>query len=99
MSKTARVYYNNILAGSLIEYDGGYKLLYHEDYLVDESAEPISLTLPLQKEVYHSFTLFAFIPTAMPRKCAIIGNDLYLVGCSDRIFGKTKIAVGKISVK
>ncbi|WP_343671294.1 hypothetical protein [Chitinophaga sp.] len=39
------------------------------------------------------------IPTAMPRKGVVLGNDLYLVGRSDRMFGKTKIAVGKISVK
>lgn len=39
------------------------------------------------------------IPTAMPRKGVVLGNDLYLVGRSDRLFGKTKIAVGKISVK
>ncbi|MBW8685266.1 hypothetical protein [Chitinophaga rhizophila] len=39
------------------------------------------------------------IPTAMPGKGVVIGNDLYLVGRSDRAFGKTRIAAGKISVK
>lgn len=39
------------------------------------------------------------IPTAMPRKGVVLANDLYLVGRSDRLFGKTRIAVGKISVK
>lgn len=39
------------------------------------------------------------IPTAMPRKGAVFGTDLYLIGCSGRLFGKTKVAVGKISVK
>ncbi|OMP74992.1 hypothetical protein [[Flexibacter] sp. ATCC 35208] len=39
------------------------------------------------------------IPTAMPRKGVVLGNNLYLVGRNDRMFGKTKIAVGKISVK
>ena len=38
-------------------------------------------------------------PVAMPRLGAAIGKDYYMVGKEDRIFGKTKIAVGKISFK
>lgn len=38
-------------------------------------------------------------PTAMPRKGSIIGKDLYIIGKTDRLFGKTKLAVGKISSK
>ncbi|WP_343689959.1 hypothetical protein [Chitinophaga sp.] len=39
------------------------------------------------------------IPAAMPKKGAAFGNDFYMVGRADRVFGKTRIAVGKISVK
>jgi hypothetical protein len=39
------------------------------------------------------------VPTAMPRLGALLGNDFYLVGREDRIFGKTKIAIAKISLK
>ncbi|WP_440134714.1 hypothetical protein [Chitinophaga sancti] len=39
------------------------------------------------------------VPTAMPKQGAVIGNDLYLVGRTDKMFGKTRVAVGKISVK
>ncbi len=38
-------------------------------------------------------------PTAMPRLGAVLGNSLYLIGKEDRVFGKTKIAVGKLTVK
>ncbi|NIG52852.1 hypothetical protein [Chitinophaga sp. Cy-1792] len=38
------------------------------------------------------------VPTAMPRLGAVIGNDMYMVGKSDRWLGKTKIAVAKISI-
>lgn len=41
----------------------------------------------------------ADIPTAMPRHGAVIGQDMYIVGRTDRLFGKTKLAVGKISSK
>ncbi|SEW21937.1 hypothetical protein [Chitinophaga arvensicola] len=38
------------------------------------------------------------IPTAMPRLGAVIGNNMYIVGKTDRMLGKTKIAIAKISV-
>ncbi len=38
------------------------------------------------------------VPTAMPRLGAVIGNDMYMVGKTDRMMGKSKIAVAKISV-
>lgn len=39
------------------------------------------------------------VPTAMPRLGSVLGNDFYLVGKEDRFFGKTKIAIGKISLQ
>jgi hypothetical protein len=39
------------------------------------------------------------IPTAMPRLGVVIGNDMYLVGKTDRTLSKSKIAVGKITIK
>ena len=38
-------------------------------------------------------------PTAMPRLGVPIGKDFYLIGKDDKVFGKTKIAVGKVSFK
>lgn len=38
------------------------------------------------------------VPTAMPRLGSYIGNDMYMVGREDRLFGKTKIAVAKITL-
>ncbi len=38
-------------------------------------------------------------PTAMPRLGSVIGNEMYMVGKEDRIFGKTKIAIARINVK
>jgi hypothetical protein len=39
------------------------------------------------------------VPTAMPRLGSVLGNELYIVGKEDRIFGKTKIAVAKLAIK
>ena len=39
------------------------------------------------------------VPTAMPRLGAALGKNLYIVGKEDRILGKTKIAIARISLK
>lgn len=37
------------------------------------------------------------IPTAMPRLGINIGGEMYMIGKEDRMFGKTKIAVAKVT--
>ncbi len=39
------------------------------------------------------------VPTAMPRLGIVAGNEMYMVGKTDRIFGKSKVALAKITVK
>ena len=39
------------------------------------------------------------VPTAMPRLSSNLGKDMYIVGKEDRLLGKTKIAVARISLK
>lgn len=39
------------------------------------------------------------VPTAMPRLGVVVGNDMYMVGKTDRILGKSKVALAKITVK
>jgi len=39
------------------------------------------------------------VPTSMPRLGSVIDDGMYLVGKEDRFFGKTKIAVAKITIK
>lgn len=39
------------------------------------------------------------VPTSMPRLGAVFGKDMFIVGKDDRIMAKSKIAVGKISLK
>jgi hypothetical protein len=38
------------------------------------------------------------VPTAMPRLGSVLGKDFYMIGKEDKVFGKTKIAVAKISL-
>ncbi|HQS25033.1 MAG: phosphatidylinositol kinase [Sphingobacteriia bacterium 24-36-13] len=66
MAKTARVIYDGALAALLSETDEGYVLKYDEQYLSNPSSKPISLTLPLRKEIYLSKVLFPFFDGLIP---------------------------------
>lgn len=39
------------------------------------------------------------VPTAMPRLSSVLNNELYLIGKEDRIFGKSKMALARLSIK
>lgn len=85
MSRAGKVYYGSTHAGMITEYDDGYKFIYNEDYLANESAKPISLTMPLRKEAFHSFTLFAFFDGLIPEGWLLdIAKDHWKVKGNDR---------------
>lgn len=59
---SARVFYNGKQAGILTKGGNGYRFGYDESYLTATGSRPVSITLPLRKEVYESDTLFpAFV--------------------------------------
>ena len=55
--KKAKVYMHENWAGTLIEDDEGFHYSYKEEYLQNDNAEPISLTLPLKPSTYSSKSL------------------------------------------
>ncbi len=91
------VYVREDLAGLLYETDGGYAFLYDLEYLIKENPTPVSLTLPLQKEIFASKTLFPFFDGLIPegwllhvvsRNWKIDSQDRFgilLVACRDTI--------------
>ncbi len=95
--RTAYVYVRDTFAGILKETDSGYSFVYDGEYLESENSTAVSLTLPLQAEVYTSKTLFAFFDGLIPegwllnivsRNWKIDRKDrfgLLLVACKDPI--------------
>jgi len=95
--RDAYVYVKGNFAGILSETDNGYSFSYDEIYLQSESVYPVSITLPLQKEMYNSKTLFSFFDGLIPEgwllnivihNWKINQNDrfgLLLVACKDPI--------------
>lgn len=49
--RKAEVYYRDTKAGLLTEDENGYLFCYDAAYLASEKAEPISLTLPLTRQL------------------------------------------------
>ena len=66
MSKRGKVYYQDIPAGYIEETDDGYEFVYDPAYLGMKTAKPVSLTLPLSVEKYHSKVLFPFFDGLIP---------------------------------
>ena len=101
--RCAYVYVRNIFAGMLSETDYGYSFIYDEEYLRQDKATAVSLTLPLTKNEYKSKTLFPFFDGLIPEgwlldivthNWKIAQNDRFgvlLVACKD--------AIGNVSVR
>lgn len=62
--RKARVFYKNELAGYLTETEDGYTFQYDYEFLKKDI--PISASLPLRKEPYHSKELFPFFKGLLP---------------------------------
>ena len=60
------IYVKNIYAGILKETDEGDVFTYDLEYLLNEKAKAVSLTLPLSPEPYISNTLFSFFDGLIP---------------------------------
>ncbi|MCF8322469.1 MAG: HipA N-terminal domain-containing protein [Flavobacterium sp.] len=66
MNRSGDVYMKNVFCGVVSETDDGYLFLYDKEYLQNNDAEAVSLTLPLNEKAYQSKTLFAFFDGLIP---------------------------------
>ena len=56
----------DVMAGLLIQDEDGYHFVYDAKYLNSKTAEPVSLTLPLQEKVFTSKVIFPFFDGLIP---------------------------------
>ncbi len=87
MTRTAKVFVNKILAGTLSEsLEGEYLFKYNADYLANEMNNPVSLTLPKREEAYISDTLFPFFDGLIPEGWLMdIGIKNWKLNTKDRM--------------
>ena len=95
--RSGKVFVRKTYAGDLRETDYGYSFKYDEEYLKNDRALPVSITLPLSTTEYTSSVLFSFFDGLIPegwlldvacRNWKINKNDrfgLLLVCCRDCI--------------
>lgn len=57
-NRSAQVYYNSKPSGILTKAGNTYRFAYDETYLNTPGSRPVSITMPLRKEVYESNVLF-----------------------------------------
>lgn len=96
-NRSGKVYVQDIYAGQIAEDDNGYVFSYDPGYLSQETAVPVSLTMPLTTAAYRSNVLFPFFDGLIPegwllevveRNWKLNANDrfgLMLVACKDCI--------------
>ncbi len=64
--RQAKIYMHDSWAGTLSEDENGYHFEYQSDYLENEFAEAVSLTLPISKKTYSGNVLFPFFDGLIP---------------------------------
>ncbi len=66
MRRSGTVYFQNKVAGTVWQDEDGYGFLYDAAYLAAQDKAPISFTLPLQEEAFHSNTMIPFFDGLIP---------------------------------
>lgn len=85
MAREAKIYFQDQLAGYLIEGDHGYSFRYDKEYLSTTDPHPISLTLPISENTYHSNVLFPFFDGLIPEGWLLeIGEKYWKLNPRDR---------------
>lgn len=101
--RQARVYYKNQLAGVLTENDEGYEFSYLPTYLSMDNAKPVSLTLPLQEEVFKSSVLFPFFDGLIPEgwllDVAMRNMDISILDRMSLLLVCCKDCIGAVSIE
>lgn len=102
MERQGLVYQNEQLAGFIQETEEGYAFTYDWEYLKNENALAISLTLPLREETYTSNTLFPFFDGLIPEGWLLdIAQENWKLNERDRfglLLACCKNAIGAVSI-
>ncbi|MDM1528895.1 HipA N-terminal domain-containing protein [Myroides odoratimimus] len=102
MARQAKIYFRDQLAGYLLEGDNGYSFHYDKEYLNTPNPKPISLTIPISENVYHSNVLFPFFDGLIPEGWLLdIGEKHWKLNPRDRfelLINLCRDTIGAVSV-
>ena len=85
--RSADIYYNNTLAGVLVETnDGEFEFAYNEVYVEKHPDQFITFTMPVRKEVYKEKRLFPFFEGLIPEGWLLeIASKSWKINRNDRM--------------
>src|SRR5690554_8127689 len=102
MARQAKIYFQDCLAGYLVEGDSGYSFSYDKEYLENPNPKPISLTLPISDRMYQSNVLFPFFDGLIPEGWLLeIGEKHWKLNPRDRfelLINLCRDTIGAVSV-
>ena len=100
--RQAEIKVNDTITGWLTQDENGYNFIYDKEYLESENPEPISLTLPLQKDPFISKVLFPFFDGLIPEGWLLhIAEKNWKLNTRDRmglLMACCKDCIGAVSV-
>ncbi len=84
--RVASIQMHGLAAGTLSETEDGYTFGYLPAYLDLPDAHPVSLSLPLQREIFHDKRLFPFFDGLIPEGWLLdIAEDTWKIDARDRM--------------
>lgn len=85
--RSANIYYNQDLAGELVETnDGEFEFTYNEAYVEKHPNQFITFTMPVRKEVYKEKRLFPFFEGLIPEGWLLeIASKSWKINRNDRM--------------
>ena len=100
----AKIYYQDVYAGLLVETDDGeYKFTYELDYLEQYPEQFLSFTMPVSKHSYSSNRLFPFFEGLIPEGWLLeIASKNWKINRNDRmglLLACCENCIGAVSVK
>ena len=103
MSKTGKVFYQNIFAGIIRENENGISFTYDKEYLLNKEPKPVSLTLPLREKEYTSKNMIPFFDGLIPEGWLLdIAQTNWKINPRDRmelLLTFCKDTIGAVSVE
>lgn len=101
--RKANIFVHETKAGVLEETETGYQFQYDPEYIAQKYAEPVSLTLPIQKDPYESLVLFPFFDGLIPEGWLLeVVEETWKVNPQDRmglLLVSCRDTIGHVSVR
>ena len=93
----------NVFSGIIRETDSGYEFEYDKEYLTSQNPLAVSLTLPLQEEIFESKTLFPFFDGLIPEGWLLnVVSKNWKIDRHDRfglLLAVCKDSIGDVSIR